>query len=394
MGRNLIICSDGTGNTFNKRVTNVTSMIKCLALDRPNEQLVVYDQGVGAGRFRTHDVEAYRDSLVDHEALTILTPSKKSQFWPKIQFNRIRGLLFGYGIKENVRQMYLELSNLYMHPDDRVFLFGFSRGAFTVRALAGLLYRCQLPGPKCQDLEQRFERAWKLYTPRDEDEDNIKEFRTGQRPCRIHFLGIWDTVKSYGGIVPIVLPHLRHNPIVSHVRHALALDEQRAWFKPTTWGQLDLDRAGAMMRHKPEDLPLYDQQTIEEVWFTGSHSDVGGGGKDDVAAKIALRWILSEAVHIDGGVLINNRGVRLLNEKDPETHPRIHPSQNAAWWIVEQIPRLDIDNFDQYPVRRLTWGSKGVRDPNKLRRGGAVYLHATAINSGAVQPEIKIRYTN
>ncbi len=64
---------------------------------------------------------------------------------------------------------------------------------------------------------------------------DVEAIRRGQRPCLVHFFGVWDTVKSYGGLTPAILPHLRHNPDVSHVRHALAIDERRAWFKPTTW---------------------------------------------------------------------------------------------------------------------------------------------------------------
>jgi uncharacterized protein (DUF2235 family) len=81
----------------------------------------------------------------------------------------------------------------------------------------------------------------------------ILALRREHRPCPVHFLGLWDTVKSYGGLDPAILPHLRHNPIVAHVRHALALDERRAWFKPTTWGRLDSDLHAAMTRLAPED---------------------------------------------------------------------------------------------------------------------------------------------
>ncbi|MFJ8787303.1 T6SS phospholipase effector Tle1-like catalytic domain-containing protein [Streptomyces sp. NPDC102476] len=154
-------------------------------------------------------------------------------------------MLFGYGLTGGVRTMYRELSDLYKAPDDRVFLFGFSRGAFTVRALAGLLYRCGLPPAGCGDLDARFAHAWSLYkphSPADDQKAEIERLQETNRTCGIHFIGLWDTVKSYGGINPVSLPHLRHNPIVRHVRHALALHERRAWFQPTTWGQLDLDK--------------------------------------------------------------------------------------------------------------------------------------------------------
>src|SRR5262249_24569442 len=148
---------------------------------------------------------------------------------------RLLGLAIGWGIRKNVRRLYQELSELYKGPDDTIYLFGFSRGAFTVRALAGLIYRCGgLPGQDVTNFNRFFRRAYRLYKRRGKkpeqikrNEEEIAEFRKTfrMRDCAIHFLGIWDTVKSYGGIWPIMLPALRHNPIVRTVRHALALNE-------------------------------------------------------------------------------------------------------------------------------------------------------------------------
>lgn len=372
MGKNIIICSDGTGNTFDSRVTNVTHLIKYLALDDHKQQVAVYDQGVGTSADRCSTVDAYKKGLKDKEALQVLPPPLGSRFWPKALIDRGRGLLVGYGLKENVREMYKELSNLYEGPDDRVFLFGFSRGAFTVRALAGLLYRCQLPPRESADFDTRFKQAWELYEPMLEDETATTQFRKGQQSCPIHFLGIWDTVKSYGGLSPVILPHLRHNPIVKYVRHALALHEHRAWFQPTTWGLLDTDKEGAMTRLKKDDRPLYDRQNIDEVWFVGCHSDIGGG-------EIALRWMLSEAVNVDQGVRLNDEGKALFTKGDPAGPPEIHESWNRRWWAVEQVPRKEIDNSGTYPIKKWARGSNGKREPTKLlhRCDGKVFLHTT-----------------
>lgn len=133
MGRNIIICSDGTGNTFDSRVTNVTHVIKCLALDNRKQQVVVYDQGVGTSANRQNVVDAYKKALKDQGALHVLPPPLESKFRPKAWFDRGRGLLFGYGLKENVREMYRVLSNLHEGPDDRVFLFGFTVQSRTQR---------------------------------------------------------------------------------------------------------------------------------------------------------------------------------------------------------------------------------------------------------------------
>ena len=290
--------------------------------------------------------------------------------------------------------MYRSLCGLYDGPDDRVFLFGFSRGAFTVRALAGLLYRCHLPPRESVDVNACFERAWDLFVPIHEDVTKTKEFRRKQRLCPIHFLGIWDTVKSYGGIRPIMLPHLRHNPIVKHVRHALALHERRAWFQATTWGQLDQDRKGAMTRLKEEDCELYKQQDIDEVWFVGCHSDIGGGPKEEITARIALRWMLGEAVNVERGIRLNAEGEKLLREDDPPGQPENHPSWKLGWWVAEQVPRNEIDNAGQYPALKPARGSNGKRKPDELRRSsGAVFLHATVGNAHSIPGKVEYRHT-
>jgi len=109
MSKNIVICSDGTGNTFDKRITNVTRLVQNLALDRQDQQVVVYDQGVGTTARRERLVSRVADRSQDTPALRMLpaplTTSGTSSF-----VNRSRGLLFGHGIKDNVRQMYTALA--------------------------------------------------------------------------------------------------------------------------------------------------------------------------------------------------------------------------------------------------------------------------------------------
>src|SRR5436190_20720074 len=161
MPRNIVICSDGTGNTFDKGVSNVTRLIRLLALNDSQEQIVVYDQGIGANRKRLHSIREYRRIISDQASLIVLDKSWSDLADP---FIRLAGMLAGYGLRENVRAMYRTLTELYVGPGDRVFLFGFSRGAFTVRALAGILYRCGLP-PNLAGFDACFEQAWSLYAP-------------------------------------------------------------------------------------------------------------------------------------------------------------------------------------------------------------------------------------
>ena len=385
MQKNIVLCSDGTDNTFHEKTTNVSRMVYYLDLSDHQRQMVVYDNGVGTSTKRISKADLNRSVGAEdpHAFQYIEANSSLSSGLPA----RLRGLAFGYGLKENVKELYLELCNRY-RPGDRVFLFGFSRGAFTVRALAGLLYRCQLPVAEPETFDARFSEAWKLFSLKNEDKAATAKFRDTQRPCPIHFLGLWDTVKSYGGIRPIALPHLRHNPIVLHVRHAVALDEERPWFKPTTWGRLDMDQRGAMTKLSQQDRKLVDAQDIKEVWFAGCHSDVGGDAADNPSARIALRWMLGEAAQIDNGVLLNPAGIKLLGEQDPA--PLIHQSHSLAWRIVEQIPRLEIDNSGVYPRKKMAWGSSGKRNPCDVQRNQKVYLHPTAAEYSQAIPCAKL----
>lgn len=383
-GRNIVICADGTGNTFDGNVTNVVRLVACLALGDSRRQVVVYDQGVGTSAARVDAVESFRRDAPDPGALRLLPPPLPSRLPPRTALNRARGLLFGYGLRQNIREMYRELATLYAGPDDRVFLLGFSRGAFTVRALAGLLHRCGLPPSGAEDVDARFDRAWTLYQPMRGDASAVQQFRSEQRLCPIHFMGLWDTVKSYGELDPVILPHLRHNPIVAHVRHALALDERRAWFKPTTWGRLDLDRDYAMTRLPEDDLRLLQDQDIAEVWFAGCHSDVGGGVQGADTPRIALRWMLGEAVNVVPGLRPSDAGVALLAEDDPPGPPVIHESWNRRWRWVEQLPRREIDNGGVYPVKKASRGSDGQRAVAALGRGGTVCLHTSVERAGAL----------
>lgn len=383
MGRNIIICSDGTGNTFDHRSTNITRMITYLELTSHKSQVVVYDQGVGANSNRVKAVTDYlksrieQDTATDEQALRVPVGRSDSAFPPKAVLQRLGGQCFGYGLKRNVMELYQELATLYEGPEDRVFLFGFSRGAFTVRALAGLLYQCGLPPASCTDFVSRFEEAWRLYKPLEADAKSAERFRETQRLCEIHFLGIWDTVKSYGGLNPIALPHLRHNPIVAHVRHALALHERRAWFKPTTWGQLDQDKGeeGAMARVEPDER--YSRQTIDEVWFAGCHSDIGGGAEEYATAMIALRWMLGEAVNVPGSLRLNDRGKIALAKRDPPGLPWIHPSRGPLWRATEYLPRREIYNLKR-TVKRWRLGPNGRRNVLEYLRNNQVRVHISA----------------
>lgn len=392
MKRNIVICSDGTGNTFDRSVSNVTRLVRLLALEDREAQIVIYDQGIGTNAKRLDAVHRYQESIPDKGALRIVERPTEPWFclagWPA----RLLGLLAGYGLKANIRKMSDELRQLYRSGDDNVFLFGFSRGAFTVRALAGLIYRCGLPRRDVPDFERCFDEAWRLYQPHREDEESVRAFRhCDSEECGIHFMGLWDTVKSYGGLFPISLPHLRHNPIVRHVRHALALDERRTWFNATTWGQLDRDECGAGRRLKERDRSKYRAQSIEEAWFRGSHSDIGGGDCEEITARIALRWMLGEAA--EAGIRLNEDGRSMLATDDPAQPPELHESLRGPWWLTEILPRLEIDNSGLYPEKHFTWRRLGHRTPGDFRRQRAVAIHTSVSDPHSIPPPVEIRPT-
>ncbi len=143
MGRTIVMCSDGTGNTFDARITNVSRMVRFLDASDASRQVIRYDPGVGTVAARTENVRA--EGTADGDAVEILPAADRAQRGPVAWLDRMCGLAFGYGLKENVFQLYAELASLCPGSEDQLFLFGFSRGAFTVRALAGLLHRCHLP---------------------------------------------------------------------------------------------------------------------------------------------------------------------------------------------------------------------------------------------------------
>jgi uncharacterized protein (DUF2235 family) len=380
MGKNIIICSDGTGNAFARQVSNVTRLIKALAIDRPEEQVVFYDQGIGTDPNLLRSVKEYAaDPHEQRGALHVLEGSS-TRGWVPGKVASLLGLAFGYGLRDNVKQLYQALSGQWQ-AGDKVFLIGFSRGAFTVRALAGLVYRCGLTRPDVAGgdrFDQCFDEAYALYKPHDKDRQRIDKYRRDfgvPEECVIHFLGIWDTVKSYGGVWPTSLPHLRHNPIVGIVRHALALHEQRSWFIPTSWGGIDSDDTVGL---GVEPDPRYLTQDVREVWFRGCHSDVGGGDVQQYTAAIPSRWMLREANAC--GLMVRADVTETLEQADTPGPLEIHESLTCGWLFAEYIPRWELDNSQRPPRRLFKVGRSGARHVEQFARKGTVHVHDSARN--------------
>jgi uncharacterized protein (DUF2235 family) len=370
-------------------------MINFLAFDDEAKQVVVYDQGIGTNEKRLKAVNEFHRKIPRNAALHVLPGPQAKWFDPWGIFGRLLGLGFGYGLKRNVGEMWQMLADLYQGPEDKIYLFGFSRGAFAVRALAGLISRCGLPERGSGNFAEVFDNAYRLYQEWKPDSSAVETFRrdhSREGECRIHFLGIYDTVKSYGGIWPIRLPILRHNRIVDTVRHALALDEHRAWYKATSWGRLKSDEQGAFRRLTDQELSEIRNQSIEEVWFRGCHSDIGGSGSSEGAAGIALRWMLSEAAI--AGLKFKPDAYAELGQDPKDTEPKVNESFNWIWWLVECFPRCEIDNSHTNSVRKLKWLWNGRRNPLELVRkdGGKLMIkvHRTAHGHGLDSNRVEV----
>ena len=202
--KNIVICSDGTGNEYGENNTNVVETYSICK--KSDKQVVFYDPGVGTGGWE----------YVEGRAIPLKSWSDKAT---------------GEGLQNNVNDAYEFLMEIY-ETGDKVYLFGFSRGAFTVRSLAGMLYKVGLLPP---DNDNLIPYAAKLYNI----EGNIKiahGFKgTFSRTCPVHFIGVWDTVSS---LVMNAGKRWHSGALNSEVKygyHALAIDEQREDFPPCLW---------------------------------------------------------------------------------------------------------------------------------------------------------------
>jgi len=289
LGRNIVVCLDGTGNQLKARgSTNVVRFFELLDLSDPAEQVAYYDPGVGT--FSAHGA---------------WTPAARA-------VSRVLGLAIGSGMRENLGEAYRYLMGAW-EPEDRLYIFGFSRGAYTARALAGMLYRVGLLRPGCENLVQYAVNVYARNRGKDADLsgdegwDRIDRFsaafaRTtkGSRAIPITFMGIWDSVKAariFGR--DLRWPYTRQLPNAATVWHAVSIDEKRRPYREYLV--------------KPDAI----KAVFNETWFAGVHSDVGGTFEDDPKlADISLKWMVEGAM--SAGVLLRLRAYRHRCELTPE----------------------------------------------------------------------------
>ena len=336
--KRIVVCCDGTWNVANQEhPTNVVKL--ALAVKKEDSegvaQQVFYSAGVGTQRGA-----------------------------------RFRGGAFGVGLARNVRECYRFLVENY-EPGDRLFFFGFSRGAFTARSAAGMVRNC---GILRHEHANRVDDAFGLYRARGKEvhprgTEATLFRRSFSHVTRVHFIGVWDTVGALGipvlgrrlGIAKLVNRRWGfHDTTLSRTvdlaYHALAIDEERGPFEPAMWHQ----------QERVED------QTLEQVWFAGAHSDVGGGQADPSLSEIPLLWIVDKAAAAGLDFDDPYFGERLRpganerNERDegryvaPSDKGPIHPSRKELYkWIrrYERQPGQEtVPSEDDPDVREIAAG--------------------------------------
>jgi uncharacterized protein (DUF2235 family) len=332
--KNIVLCCDGTANEFARDHTNVVKLYYALARDPA--QIGFYHPGLGT-----------------MEAVGALTSGAR-------QVTKLLGLAFGYGLESDIRDAYVYLMN-HFEDGDRVFLFGFSRGAYTVRAVAALLHMYGLIPEGNEPLVPYAIRM--MLAVQKQDPSGVfrlaKEFRDtySSRTCRPHFVGVWDTVSSIGWIEnPLKLPYTANNPDIAIGRHAVAIDERRAFFRQNLW------------RSPPPPAPA-GPCDMKQVWFAGSHCDVGGGCPEDESglAKIALEWMLAEAC-ANGLKLAKPRTDLVLGRSGggyapPDANAKMHDSLTVPWWPAEFVFKKHYDRTTGQTNHRMNLFRRRTIDP-------------------------------
>lgn len=365
MPKNIVLCCDGTANEFVGHPTNVLRLFATLDHD-PARQIAYYHPGLGT-----------------MEAAGALTRAAR---WT----TKLLGKAFGYGLERDVRDAYVFLMRHY-EDGDTVFLFGFSRGAYTVRVLAALLRAVGLMHAGNEPLVPYAIRLLKSrWDPSAEDQAGAESgkvwfARTGEfkntfshRDCRPHFVGVWDTVNSVGWFAnPLRVPYTTSNGHIAVARHAVAIDERRAFFQPLLW-----PNAPTGSRERIGDL--------KEVWFPGVHSDVGGGypDKENGLAKVSLAWMLREAasagLRIDPAKMDRQLGVAPSPFSPPDVQGVLHESLTAGWWPAQFIPKRVSRRVPD--GSKSTWRREWRLAPFSRRafpKGEAVLIHESAYLRGA-----------
>jgi uncharacterized protein (DUF2235 family) len=343
MSRNIVLLSDGTGNSSAKVWrTNVWRTFEALDLSG-SDQVAFYDDGVGTSSFKP---------------------------WA------ILGGAFGFGLKRNVIDIYKFACRNYRDDNDRLYGFGFSRGAFTIRVVGGLILNQGLiTAQNEKELDQKARAAYRQYRrERYHTVFGVEKFfrairdlfvhdkydkRENRRVPKIHFVGVWDTVAAYGApldemtrgisryLWPLELPtHTLQRDRVTRACQALALDEERTTFHPELWNEGDV----ATGPFDPDKERFIKDEQLSQVWFAGVHSNIGGGYPDDSLAYIPFVWMITEAQRC--GLKFKSAEARPpAPVADPDTFKNAISMRDKDGRIYD--PRAGLGSYYRYGPRKL-----------------------------------------
>ena len=346
--KRIITCNDGTWNKPNTIddgagvMTNVEKIYKCIAtVDRTgSRQVKFYDEGVGTG----------------------------PGLWHKMV-----GGISGAGIDKNIKDTYKFIMWNY-EPGDELFLFGFSRGAYTARSLGGLIRNCGILRPEFLHL---VDEAYELYRDRTilahPNSDAMRSFRkqyshNGTSETQIKCVGVWDTVGALG--IPLRFFQLsnkeryRFHDItlsdwVKNAFHALAIDERRKTFCPTLW-------------ETSKNVPK--ENRMEQVWFSGVHANIGGGYKQNGLSDITLEWMMKKSsqlgLHFDKTEL-----------KDDSSIPKqLHIRSMMKGFMRDSMSDFWIYRFLETARWRIMYYKRDEINPSKIcldKSGHRMQAHNT-----------------
>ncbi|MBN8973922.1 MAG: DUF2235 domain-containing protein [Rhizobiales bacterium] len=399
--KNIVVCCDGTGNEIGENISNVLKLYRVLRKTGKTQphQVAFYDPGVG----------------------TLARPDP----WTKLKQDAITvlGLATGYGLDDNVLAAYEFLINQY-EEGDKIYLFGFSRGAYTVRVLAGLIHRIGLLSPQQINLAGAALTAYKQVgsmsdpgvsptdtsngfgdsgqpTPLTKD-DRASQFAriVSARWPTIEFVGVWDTVASV--IVPRpdrfyvfslqTLANTRNNPSVRVFRQAIAIDERRRMFRLDPW-----DEPQTFMHNRFSATNNAEPQDALQVWFSGVHADIGGGYSEEESglSKFPLIWMIDEAVK--HGLAVDPRAVHQLawgvqrkgspfGYVGPDIMRDPHDSMSSVWRLLEWWPKND--RYKEWSARKSFLGRYfPLAEPRFIQPGA--FIHQSVIDRMAAVPNYR-----
>ncbi|KAI0253198.1 hypothetical protein BJV78DRAFT_1372674 [Lactifluus subvellereus] len=350
--RTLVLCFDGTGDQFDADNSNIVQFFSMLKKDDKSQQLVYYQAGIGT-----------------YMIPEIATPSMS-------RVHKNIDMALGHHLDAHIMGGYEFLMENY-HAEDKICIFGFSRGAYTARALAGMIHKVGLlPAGNHQQVPF----AYKMYSRDDKvGWDQSKVFKKAfSVDVEIEFIGVWDTVCSVG-FAGRTLPFTASNTAVRYFRHAVSLDEHRAKFKANYFHLLNPDdtkgtkpgempRSNQLERHpfyhsshrhhhlhhhhkdKKQAEEEYDDRPWEtdvlEVWFAGCHCDIGGGsvpnGTRNSLARIPLRWMIRQCFLKNTGIQFHRDSFKDIgldvNSIFPVVLPRPPALKASAFHVADVKP--------------------------------------------------------